>query len=343
MALTAEQIDDIVTATLPALNKGKFTQIAQDFTRYVVGRLLKQRKVGFQSGYQIQFRAITRDSGAARMVGLYEEIVPNVVNVLTYGSIPWRHTNTHWAWERRQALFCRDESEIVDLLTSQRFASLLSLAVLMEREFWNKPTDSTDTTEIFGIPYWIVKNAVDGFNGGNPTGFDAGAGGLSTTTYPNWKNYTFTYDSVSKVDLVRPWRMAFEKCGFESPVDITDLRMGRGNDYQFFTVLDTKQKIEELGEAQNENLGKDIASMDGQVVFRRCPILWAQQLEADTTNPIYGINWGYLRPVFLKGDFMTEQGPFTPSHQPNVREVHVDITWNVACYDRRRQMVAYEV
>ena len=33
----------------------------------------------------------------------------------------------------------------------------------------------------FGVLYWLVYNASTGFNGGNPTGFSAGAGNLDST------------------------------------------------------------------------------------------------------------------------------------------------------------------
>ena len=39
---------------------------------------------------------------------------------------------------------------------------------------------------------------------------------------------------------------------------------------------DTMSSLEDLGEAQNENLGRDIASMDGQIIFRRVPIIWVR-------------------------------------------------------------------
>ena len=69
--------------------------------------------------------------------------------------------------------------------------------------------------------------------------------------------------------------------------------------------------IEDVGEAQNENLGRDIAPYgDNMAVlaFRGHPLLYVPQLDADTTNPFYGIDHSTFMPVCPQGDYLRETG-----------------------------------
>jgi hypothetical protein len=186
-----------------------------------------------------------------------------------------------------------------------------------------------------------VKNSSTGFNGGDPAGFASGAGNLATATYSTWKNYTAQYTNVTKSDLISKMRTAYRKIKFESPVDIPDYRRGRGDQYRIYLNETTIKAFEDLGEQQNENLGRDLASMDDTITFRRNPLVWTPELDSDTTYPIYMLNFAYFAPVFLKGDYLRESDPAKAEGQHNVFVVFVDLTWNILCTDRRRQAVFY--
>jgi hypothetical protein len=275
-------------------------------------------------------------SGAARNTGLYATDSVNVSDVMKQGSIGWRHSTTNYAYERREIAMNRDPARIVELLKIRRADSQISMAELMETNLWSAPSSSTDEESPHGIPYWFVKNATEGFNGGIPSGF-SDVGGLSPTTYPRWSNWTAQYTTVSKTDLIRKWRKASVFTNFKSPTEIPSYNTG--NRYGYYSNYAVVGTLEEILEAQNENLGNDIASKDGQVVFRRNPVVWTPKLEADTQNPVYGINWGTLKPVFLKGEYMREEGPTKAPNSHTVHQVFVDCTWNMICRDRRRNFV----
>jgi hypothetical protein len=174
---------------------------------------------------------------------------------------------------------------------SGAIACMISLAELMESNFWGPPVALTDTVTPWGVNTWIVKNATEGFNGGAPSGYTTI--GLNPTTYPRWKNYTAS-------TRTSPGRLRPEAAEggdvhhFEPPVDGIPT-FNTGDDYGFYTNYGVIGPLEEALESQNDNLGNDVASQDGKVVFRRVPVNWVPKLEADTTNPFYGINWGGSR------------------------------------------------
>jgi len=337
MILTDAQIKDLVTGTLKHLGRLKFQQIAQSLPRYeVMGRLMRRDRVTFQSGNGIQRTVMVTHSGAAKHVGLYQKDEVNVGDVLETLSIPWRHTTTNYAFERRELTMNSGASKIVDLLKVRRTDAMLSLTELMESTFWSKPENSADKITPYGIQYWLVSNASEGFNGGDPSGFADGAGGLQ---HANWKNWTAQYADVSKADLIQKMRKAYRHIRFESPVDVPDFRRGCGDQYRIYVPETVLEEFENIGEGQNENLGRDLQPYDENITFRRNPIRWVPELDNAADAPVYMVNFAYFYPVFLRGEYLRETEPEKVSDQHSVFAVHVDLTWNVLCTDRRRNAV----
>ena len=231
-------------------------------------------------------------------------------------------------------------AQIVELVRIRRNDAMIDLAKHMEQRFWSKPADNTDTKRIFGVPYWISYGSTassEGFEGGNPNGFSGGAAGLPVATVPNWQNYSANYTSITKEDLIRKWRKAATFTNFKPPVPGNPYVTG--DRYGYYTSYAVIGPLEEQLEAQNDNLGNDIASKDGKLLFRQVPVNWVPQLEGRTGAPIYGINWASLRVGFLSGEYMREEGPRAASNQHTVFQTHVDTTMNLYCNDRRRNFV----
>lgn len=340
MQLSAEQIVDLVTTTQKELGRMRWTEIATDLTEYeVLPRMLKRGKVKFATGAGIQRNVMVGTSNAAKHVGLFNVDSSNTTDVMAVADVPFRHTTTNYAFDRREKQMNGGPEQIVDLIKIRRADAMISLAKLLEDTFWSKPADSTDKITPYGVLYWIVKSATQGFNGTNPSGFTDGAGNLSSTTYPRWANYTDAYTAVSKADLIKKLRKAYRLTDFKSPVDIPSYREGTGQRFRLYLNEETLSDIEDVGEAQNENLGRDVASMDGSITFRRNPLIYIPKLDADTDNPIYGIDWGTFFIYFLRGEYLREEAPYKVANQHNVFRVDVDLSWNTLCVDRRRHFV----
>jgi len=341
MPLTDSDLVDLGKAVLKDLGRLKFNQIATTLQKYeVMSRIMRKDKVQFDGGNGIQRNIMVDHSNAAKQVGLFEEDTLNVGDVLAQMDIPWRHTTTNYAYERHEILVAQGDAEkVVDIIKVRRIDAMISLAKLMEEQFWSKPLTSADKLEVFGVPYWVCKNAATGFNGGDPAGFASGAGNMAVADYPRWQNYTAQYTAVTKADLIKSMRKAYRQIQFESPVDIPDYRNGRGDQFRLYVNEDTLETMEDVGEAANENLGRDLAPFDDTITFRRNPIVWVPFLDDDTSDPVYMINFAWFYPVFLKGDYLRETDPKIAAKQHNVFEVFVDCTWNLLCTDRRSQAV----
>lgn len=336
--LTAQQINDLITGTQNDLGRLKITDISYALQEYVaMPKLLRKEKVEFEGSPAIQWNVNVTTSGAARNVGLYGTDDVNVDDTLQTASVPWRHTTTNYAIERRELAMNKGKYKIVELVKVRRRNAMTDLAVQFENDFWSKPTDSTDTLKPFGIDYWCVASQTAGFNGTNPSGFTSGAGGLSSSTYTRWANYTDGYTSVTKDDLIAKWRKAATLTNFKSPVgDEGPDEYNTGNRYGYYMNYAVLGVLERALENQNDNLGNDIASKDGKALFRGNPCTYVPQLDSNSKNPVYGINWGVFSPVVLSGEFMREEAMAPLSNQHTVFVTHIDTTYNYKCWDRRR-------
>lgn len=340
--LQADDIADLIKTTQRDLGRMKWTDISYNLQEYIALPMILQReKVSFQSGYGIQWNVAVATSGAAKDTELYATDSVNVSDVMQTANIPWRHVTTNYAIERREIAMNRAPAEIVDLVRIRRNDAMIDMAKHLEERFWTKPATSADNQRMYGIPYWIVyPGTVSGngsFAGTNPSGFSSGAGNLSSTTYPAWANWASTYTAITSTDLIRKWRRAATFTNFKAPVPSPSY--ATGNQYGYYTNYNVIGPLEEALEAQNDNLGNDIASKDGRLLFRQVAVTWVPYLEANTANPVYGINWGCLKPAFLAGEYMREEGPNAASNQHTVFVTHVDTTLNLMCTNRRMNFV----
>lgn len=335
--LQASGIADLISTSLDELGELKMTDLMSTYNKTIaMKRTIKKGKMTFQAGPNVDFNVITGTNNSARFVGLYEQDNVNVTDVMTTGTAPWRHVNWNWAIDRREVAMNRSPRKIVDLTQSRRLAAAGSAVELFEQKFWRGPA-STDTTNPLGMPHWIVKNNTEGFNGAAPSGYTT-VGGLNPSTYTRWKNYTAQYTAVTFDDFVRKVRKGMWETDFEPLVEDIPT-YNTGNDLAMYCNYALGSVLEELLLTQNDDLGPDLASMDGKVMFRRVPVQILKVLEDDTTNPMYLINWGEMHAAGLSGEWMYETRIDKVSNQHTVAAVHTDCTMNWFTRNRRRHAV----
>ena len=346
-AVTSDTVTDLIKTTLKNIERFKWTDIATELQRYhALPHILRDKKVKLESGQAIQWSVQVKTGGAAKNVGLFEVDDVNYHDTMQLCEIPWRHTNAAYAIERRLVAMNRSPSKIVDMVKTQRTAAMIDTAELFEENWWTAPTATTQDKMWFGVPYWIVRKVTGAsaststgeFGGANPTGFTAGAGGLSSTTYPHWANWTQQYVNITSDDLVKKMRKAQVFTDFESPVQIPTYDRGE-NDYVVYMNYKVLSGLEDIAAKQNDKLGFDVAATDGKVTFRRQPCEWVPYLEDDSAEPVYFINWSVFYPVFLEGEYMNENVPKEAPRQHTVNHVHIDFSGNFRCHNRRRQAV----
>lgn len=355
--LTPEQIDDLVENTLHRFEKDKWVDISLELQRYfAMENMLLKDRIAMDGGDQLQWQVKVRNTGSASNTGMYAVDNVKVADVSKSCKVPWTKQTCNMGYDVDEPAFNSGSAvRILNYLKMRRHDALTSYAELMEKNFWGYPNDPADEAESkkpLGVPYWIVRNANRGFNGGLPlSGNHSTVAGLSPTTYPTWRNWTAQYKTIDKHGLVRELREACVKCKFKPPVKHPSPVNQESPRYVMPTTYEVIQKLEEILETQNSNLGNDVASKDGDLIFRKTPMVWVPYLDEnhDPTagvatndlgkNPVYGIDLGAFQMVYMRGKFMRRTQPIIAPDQHSVRHVHWDTWMQYRCFNRRTSFV----
>lgn len=333
----SENLVDLAKTTLNELGEPDYTNLMSDLQEYVAfSKLYDKGKQIISSGKGIQWDVALNPSNNAANVGLYEEDNLNVMDGMTQASCNWRNTRGGTALSKQEISMNTGKRQIVDLFKFKRAQGMTNLADLMEANFWKFPS-ATDTKTPLGLPYWVTKTSgTPGFNAALPTGYSDVAG-LVPAAQPRWNPWGGAYTDVTKADLIRKMREAATKTKFVSPIATPS--NNTGYKYTYNTNYAVVGSMEEQLEAQNDSLGNDIASKDGMVTFRRNPVLWIPYLDADTTNPVYGINWGEFKVQVLKGWWLQETVLDKTPGQHTVISIFWDSTYQIMTYNRRSHFI----
>ncbi|MES2155750.1 MAG: phage major capsid protein [bacterium] len=336
-ALTAPQYGDLVQTTLRNLGKPKFTDISSRLQKHPTFKnLLRKNRRELESGYGIQFDVMVGQAQSASNVGIGASDNVEDLDVMTQGTADWRNTTSNYVLPLQVVDMNREPARIVNFVQMKRIAAMISLAELLEGNFWGPPVSATDNITPWGINTWVVKSSTEGFNGGAPSGYTTI--GLNPTTYPAWQNWTYQYTNVTEEDLIRHWRKACTFTDFEPTVDGIPTP-NTGDDYGFYSNYGVIGPAEELLKAQNDSTGNDLAKFDGTFHFRRAPVNWIPYLEADTTNPVYGINWGWIKTYILQGWWLRETNVPVYPGQHTLSAHFIDMTYQFISKNRRCHMV----
>lgn len=340
MGLQFDQIDDAVLLTQQQfIKRGAFLDLQTDLVDHVAVReMWKGRKKTFAGGEDWQFDLQMDHNYSARTVGLFETDGSALTDTMAKGSVKVRHVNAHYLYDLHEPAFQRGGTAIVDLVETRYTGMMISLFELLEDLLWSKPVDDSNVKDPYGIAFWILKSASEGFQTGNPSGFTSGRGGLSTTTYPRWANWAAPYTTVGKTDLLRKMRTGHRRTQFRSPVSHSEPNLGsmRNGIYLNSTTIGL---LEEVLEAQNTNLGNDLASKDGRALFKSTPLTYAPKLDGDTSDPVYMIDWKWLAIGVLAGWENNLTKPYMVPNKHNVRRVDLDASLNMVCTNLRKQAV----
>jgi len=350
MPIQDRDISDLLTTTYNSIPRGKFIDISQELHDYLVVPWLLTKRGGQivkKSGVGIEETLMVEHGGRSRFVGEYDEDVVLVTDHLKKMRLFFTLLTDNLAYTRSEILANRGQDRINDVILPRRRAMYLRIAETMEEKFFATP-DSDDTLTPWGLKYWIVKNATAGFNGGLPAGFSTIAN-INLTDVPAFKNYTAQYATVSKADLVTLLRTAHRQVKWRSPKKMKQFE-GDSTDRRVYLVNEnTLGSLENIGEGQNENLGRDIAPYtagsglrrdeDGEILFKRKPFFWAEGLDDDSTDPVYGLDMHTFHALTRKGDNM-RLGDFKEApNQHRVFQAHLDHAVQFLCTNRRNNFV----
>lgn len=349
-SLTPDQIDDLVNTTQKRFKKRGWIDISLSLQEYEFARrAFADKKVPEGSGPKLNWKVQVTNTGSFVDSGMYAVNALNVKNLTKEAEVGWTKQTVGYQYDVDEHIFNAPPEQIVDYIRVREHSMYNDFFEGMETRMWTAPSSSSlDPMTPSGIPFWLQKSATEGFNGGDPSGWALGAGSLLTSTYPNWKNYTFQYSQVNRDDFVEKILRAMTYTKFKPPHDYNDLGTGGDPDWVLYSTWTVVSQLQKLAESRNDNLGLNVGWAKGKANIQGVPVLRVPALDDstsdayDSTDPIYGVNWKTLRYFFREGRNMLKHPPKQAAHQNTVREIFMDNWGNFRCLNRRLNFVGYK-
>lgn len=342
----AKEIDDFVAATMELLiAKGKFTNLLSDRNDYpAVREIMEKHKKMFEGEdwtFDVAIAENNTGNGTAKFTKLFDTDSSNRVDVLKRGRVSPRFVTANYTYDvREKVLNSGSKVQRIDYVNSKMVTMYQSFYELMDLAFWGKPSGPTDDVTPEGIKFWLLpatkSTGMGSFEAVNP-GSNWFRAGIDSTANKRWANWSAQYEAVTAADLVKKMRYAARKTLFRSPLKIGEPTLGKGR--AIYANTDTVMNMEEILEAQNMNLGNDLASKDGKTLFKGNPIYNVSTLDDDATAPVYMIDWSTFGACVLSGWDKKVSAPKEVANQHNVRAVFLDASFNFACTNLRNQAV----
>jgi hypothetical protein len=198
--LTHDAISDFTYATISNFKKLKYNDISLEHQYYVSQEILDEKRVVEDGGDQIKFDLKRSNTGTFRNNGLYSQDATSDEDVLTQGAVPWtkqtsatrttstcpssRPTKHHrppaeaQGAQRAQRLRRRQRAEPVDRAQQHQRQAAVRHSLLGQEGRHHDRRRRFQRRQSFRL--------------------HRRRAGISSTTYTNWRNWTFGYTNVSR-------------------------------------------------------------------------------------------------------------------------------------------------
>lgn len=349
-ALNAEDIGDILTATHDDWIRMSWTDISLPLQSYKFASAFMRGRQNILAGPRLVWDLQHKNTGSARVTGLFDTDNVNVDNLLTQARVEWAAANASYTFDKNEEIFNSGKGQIINHLKVRIHSMYNDFFELMEELMWANPSPTAQPNEPLGIRHWVVKGTADAWNnygGTDPSGWTAGAGNISSSTYPRWANGTARYTAINDDDaLEKIWEAVIET-DFQPPDPYAETGGGRPA-WGFFTTLNFVKSYVKYLKASNQGVGTDAARyrskspMFMNVPLEPVPALYrSESPSVDTDDPVYLLNFKKFRWVFKQGYDRMLSKPIRVGNAHNVFQVHLDSFGQFQCTDRRSQAVVH--
>jgi len=323
-----------------------------------VNRRLQKDKIVIQGGPKVSLGITIRGSTGTTHVAPGQIRDYSVADVRETLDMPWVTSSVDDVLFYREFLTnVKAGGEQLYNLAKQRLCdAIYRQADDLESRAWKSPDSSTDKLNPCGYPYYItpITGAQVTAQGGAGKGLHQGANpyysdgnvaancaGVDASLDKNklFRNYNDTWSNATgdiTASDVRAISRALRAIKFEVPFSAKGMvEAVKGGNMRGCTNETLIANLEEQLRANNDNLGTDIVKYQNMVLINGAPIEKIDDLDADTTNPLYLIDEDQIVPVVLQGDFFRRQGPMTDARQPDTMVTLTWLTYNYAVLNRR--------
>lgn len=264
-----------------------------------------------------------------------------------------------WIVDRREPGYPTGASalQIVDVFKLQRQNMFNQWFARQQRYKWTLPTapnvGTAGAIKPNSVNYFVVQSTTRaiGANGGHPSGYSSVTGN-SRTTYPQTKNYTGTYASVSHADFGAQLSEMIDKMQWVAP-RAESLESMPTLDYELTSTYAPFAEYQTLATSSNTDIGADMGKYRGKVPagsqsFRGITWNWSDTLTSqylqdgvtantayDANDPVYCLDKSTWTIYAAKGFWMLEGPPVAQDSSHNTYANPFDAIYNRVCTNPR--------
>lgn len=340
--LSEKQITDFMNLTYESRSLNGIIDYAQSEQNYALYKFLTARPKIFNGGSKFEFRIMYQTNDTVVPTGLYEEETYNQREKTIKGEIEIRKFKNSGILDYRE-LALQGKEEAVSRIAEERQGMALDWTRTMNEYMWKAPTDSSDTTSMHGIPYWVTTSNTAGFNGGNPDGFPGGRAGVDSNTYTNAQNYTDHASLINDEDLIPKIEKATRKTNFQSVMNFDKPQFSSTK--RIFVSDGITEPLKKVLKDSNMNVGTALSLEGPNIIFGSVPVVWAPGLDVrrteqdDTLEYMYFLDSSTIRLAAIAGFLHKTRKPKEVSNRPYCYGFREDTMSNVICTDLRKQSV----
>ena len=253
MALGIEQIDDFV-AGIHQKFAGEERLAAQDISlplqeyKYASRLFSGNLKKDTMSTSQCKWKVKMATNDNFQVVGLYHRDSSTRVNVLAEGELKWGLTTNNYHYDIDEEIFRTGGRQIYDYIESLEAGFghvVLHRHGRLDVRRWPVQPDAVAVpARVAAVvdhrhrrqprPKTTRKKASTATS--RSAGVRVGVGGLSCTTYAQWRNRTFPYVTVDRADFVEKVINSMDLCQFMPPVQRPDIVDQKRHDWELLTT-----------------------------------------------------------------------------------------------------------
>jgi len=353
------QIDDLVHSIQQSYIMGKWQDISSPLQNYqFAARIFDRAKKKEMSSTLCKWKLKIANNDNFQVVDLYHRDTSTRVDVLTEGEMKWGMTTTNYHYDIDEDIFNQGTKEIVNHFNLQEDGLMQDFFEGVEDlMFASGPASSSvKPFPITSLLWWITTTAEDsasaentateGFTGYSPQGW-SNAGGISPTTYKQWRNRCFPYTTVSSDDLIKKTIRSMDLCSFKPPVPRHDIKPEGQHNWELLTTYSRLEKLRTIARLNNDNTGNEVASNSGTIEIRGVPVNWVSAWTNESSvnqrddGVLLGVDWNTFDWYYNSKRHMRKHDPFQHHEMSNVRVRKMEDAGQIVCYNRRANFRGY--
>jgi hypothetical protein len=355
--LTIDQAIDIGYSVLNAnLNKAEADRIRIVMGEQTYRPLNELWKLAETDGGDLfKFWVSLKDTGNGGHKSHWSADTRNVINTDVEGQVSWAEYSTNMTYNRVElaVAMSRGDLQVYNYLVSKRQKMFAEAASDIMAQLILSPASSTDKFVPFGISTWLSRGTdntdpawtgyLGRYNDGSGTTFNSGNITSTSSVNTRWASLYADHNGNLGDNLINLIEECLLMTDFQAPqipqAVLKDSEI-TGDNCILLTTKAVIKNMRQLYRKSDDNIGTALALLHNSFSVNGISALYVPQMDTPNTylwgtNPVYGVKKDRFKIKVLEQNNFIVGKPYQSDVAHNVITVPMDVSYALACDDRR--------